>query len=79
MSTWGAAIMPEPELFIRSIEFVDARDPAGRPARLGIGVTEDDTVVVTSPPVVVLAPSQVPRVQRLMREALRDVTLPGRD
>ncbi len=61
--------MPDREVAIRSIEFVDARDPAGHLARLGIGVTEDDTVVVTSPPVVVLAPGQVPTVQRLMREA----------
>lgn len=72
--------MPEPELAIRSIEFVDARDLEGRPARLGIGVTEEDMVVVTSPPVVVLAPAQVPEVQRLMREAFREtVRRPGLD
>jgi len=63
---------PEPALAVRSIEFVTARDPEGNPARLGIGVTEDNRVVVTAPPVVVLAPGQVPEVQRLMREALRD-------
>lgn len=74
------------DVTIRSIEFVDARDPDGRPVRVGIGTTEGNSVVLIvdipslradgAPPLAtaVVAAGQMPQVQKLMREALRDVT-----
>jgi hypothetical protein len=75
-----------PDAAIRSIEFIDARDQHGKPVRVGIGTTESNKIVILidprsthpklgklPPQTVVVPPGQMPRVQKLMREAYKEV------